>query len=62
MEQITEDALHMRTLSALLESIHHRRDANLQKVPAMPIWKNFPHDLLTTSLLLSLGLLPLPHI
>ena len=29
MELISEDALHMRTLSAVLESIRHRRDANL---------------------------------
>jgi len=31
MEQITEDALHMHMLSALLESICHRRDANFQE-------------------------------
>ena len=29
MELISEDSLHMRTLSAVLESIHHCRDANL---------------------------------
>ena len=32
MELIAEDALHMRTLSATLESIRHRRDANLREL------------------------------
>jgi len=31
MEQITKDVLHMHRLSALLESICHRCDANLQE-------------------------------
>jgi len=31
MELISEDTLHMRTLSATLSSIHRRRDANLQE-------------------------------
>ncbi|KIJ89522.1 hypothetical protein K443DRAFT_126750, partial [Laccaria amethystina LaAM-08-1] len=31
MELISEDALHMRTLSATLESIRHRRDNNLPR-------------------------------
>jgi len=31
MELISEDALHMRTLSATLLSIRHRHDANLQE-------------------------------
>ena len=31
MELISEDALHMHTLSAVLESIRHRRDTNLQE-------------------------------
>jgi len=31
MEQITEDALHMCMLSALLKSICHRRNANLRE-------------------------------
>jgi len=31
MELISEDALHMRMLSATLLSIRHRRDANLQE-------------------------------
>jgi len=31
MELISEDTLHMRTLSATLLSIHRRRDANLQE-------------------------------
>ncbi|KIJ91742.1 hypothetical protein K443DRAFT_31068, partial [Laccaria amethystina LaAM-08-1] len=32
MELISEDALHMRTLSATLESIRHRRDNNLREL------------------------------
>ncbi|EDR04506.1 uncharacterized protein LACBIDRAFT_330697 [Laccaria bicolor S238N-H82] len=31
MESIEEDTLHMRTLSAVLEAIRHRRDANLRE-------------------------------
>jgi hypothetical protein len=32
MDLVSEDALHMRTLAATLESIRRRRDANLQEL------------------------------